>query len=284
MGCDRTPKPVAAPAKIHLVATAYPLADIARQVGGGALQCDWIAEDGQSLDTSDPTPDARALVRGAEMVVTNGVGEEWAADGFDDPMRRNGIVRLDLLPSAQADAGTRQFWLDPTVAKEAAKEIADRLALKRPQQAADFRQRADHFAAEVDAITHEFAPQLAAIKGRNVLVLSGNYLALTHWAGLNEIKPVTGVALQLSDDDLAALRDAAHSSHAAALLLDITTPAAVRANLEQKLGVPVLAIESLGTSAGVGCNSYQKILRYNLEQLATIARIDAARPNEMQPR
>src|SRR4051794_13759863 len=50
-GCDKpastAPRP---PDKIKMVATAYPLADLARQVGGSLVQCDWVAEQGQSLD------------------------------------------------------------------------------------------------------------------------------------------------------------------------------------------------------------------------------------------
>src|SRR4051812_13247490 len=61
LGCDKpaaqAPRP---PEKIKIMATAYPLADIARQVGGDAVQCDWVAEQGQAMDAIDPTPEVIA--------------------------------------------------------------------------------------------------------------------------------------------------------------------------------------------------------------------------------
>src|SRR5690349_16523737 len=113
LGCGKAPPaPTATPAKIRVVATAYPLANIASQVGGDALQCDWIIEQGQSLDAADPTPEVRAKIRQGEMILTSGFGEEWAVQGFDDPMRARSILRLDILAAAKNDAGCRQLWLD----------------------------------------------------------------------------------------------------------------------------------------------------------------------------
>src|SRR5438270_13489164 len=142
IGCKKPAAKSVTRQKVHVVATAYPLADIARQVAGAAVQCDWIAEQGQSLDAIDPTSEIRAQIRQAEMVLTSGTGEEWAVEGFDDPMRAKSVIRLDLLQAAKQDSECRQLWLDPAVSQEAAGVIAERLALKQPEQAATFRQNA----------------------------------------------------------------------------------------------------------------------------------------------
>src|SRR4051794_18579736 len=68
VGCQKpaaqAPRP---PEKVKVMATAYPLADIARQVGGDAVQCDWVAEQGQAMDAIDPTPEVIAKLRNAEL-------------------------------------------------------------------------------------------------------------------------------------------------------------------------------------------------------------------------
>jgi ABC-type Zn uptake system ZnuABC Zn-binding protein ZnuA len=271
-GCDKSPAAkVATRDKVHVVATAYPLADIAKQVGGDAVECDWISEQGQSLDAADPTPEARAKIRRGEMILTSGFGEEWAVEGFDDPVRARAIVRLDVLDSAKADAGSRQLWLDPLVAKELARVIAERLVAHEPDQAARFRESARRFGAEIDTIINASATKLTPLKGRKVLVLSTDYSALVRRFGLQEIRPVTTSPLRLSDDDFMKLRDAVRSDAPLAMLVEAGLPPAVQQDLSQRLGLPVIALDSLGTSAGVGRNTYQAILRYDLEQLSTLA-------------
>src|ERR1051326_3868075 len=72
LGCGKAQPPAKiTPAKVHVVATAYPLANIASQVGGDFVKCDWIVEQGQSLDAVDPTPDVRDKIRQGEMILTS---------------------------------------------------------------------------------------------------------------------------------------------------------------------------------------------------------------------
>jgi ABC-type Zn uptake system ZnuABC Zn-binding protein ZnuA len=272
-GCDKAPSPMPVYQKIRVVATAYPLADIARQVGGDAVQCDWLAEQGQTVDLSDPTDDDRQRIRQAEMVLTNGTGEDWAGAGSEDPTRGRMILRVDVLPAAKVDTGSRALWLDPEVAKNIATDFARRLGAQRPEQANLFNANADRFATSVDQLMNEFSSRIAAIQGRKVLVLSHNFVALTRVVGLVEVRATDDASpLQLSDEQMRALRDAIQSQGAEALLVSVGTPPAVQQDLSQRLGVPVILLDSLGTSAGVGRNTYQAILRYDLEQLTGLAK------------
>lgn len=179
-GCGKGAVPQAkVPTPINVVATVYPLADIARQVGGPNVACDWIAEQTQRLDLTDPTDQTLAKIRGAELILTGGAGEDWAVDGFDDPNRARLIVRLDLLDSGKSDVGCRQLWLDPAVAKEFANVVADRLAIQRPQQAQVLHASAARFGGDVDHLMGGFAIGLNVIRGQKVLVLSTDFSALS---------------------------------------------------------------------------------------------------------
>lgn len=272
LGCDKpaaqAPRP---PEKIKVMATAYPLADIARQVGGDMVQCEWVAEQGQSLDAIDPTPEVRAKLRNADMVLTSGHGEEWAGQGFDDPLRAKAILRLDVFESAQADLGCPQLWLDPQVARELASVIAERLVIKRPNQTDRFRQQAQRVQAEIDKILSAFAGRLTAIKGKKVLVVGEDYSALTRSLGLPEVHPVNVPVLRLSSTDMLALRNSVRTDSPAAMLVEVGLPTAVREDLGKQLGVPIIELDSLGTSAGEGRNTYESLLRYNLEQLCRLS-------------
>jgi ABC-type Zn2+ transport system substrate-binding protein/surface adhesin len=92
-----------------------------------------------------------------------------------------------------------------------------------------------------------------------------------HRQGFHEIRPVNAAPLRLSDDDMLALRKAVRDNAPIALLIEVGIPPAVQQDLSIRLGLPVVTLDSLGTSAGVGRNSYQAILRYDLQQLSTLA-------------
>jgi ABC-type Zn uptake system ZnuABC Zn-binding protein ZnuA len=270
-GCDRQPASApAAPRKLLVLGTSFPLAQIASEVGGAEVQTEWLIEQGQSLDSLQPTQENLQRLRRADFVITTATGEEWAADGFDDPVHANSIVRVDLLASAAGREGVRPLWLDPAVAKELARVIAQRLALKRPAQAAAFRQNAERFAQSIDSVMKEYDPKSVRLWGKNVLVLSKDYSALTKSFGMIEMCPVEDSPLRLSDEELALLRSTAKNEPIAALLVESSTPLGVQQDLIRKVGVPVIALDSLGSSSGVGRNSYLSILRYNLEQLARL--------------
>ena len=274
LGCDKPTVPQARPATpISIVATAYPLADIARQIAGSSAKCDWIAEQGQALDAIDPTTAVLDQIRQADLVLTSGQGEEWAVKGFDDPMRSKSVLRLDLLAAAKPDSGCRQLWLDPMVAKGFAAELAQRLALKRPQEAGTFRDNATKLSAEIDHLMAVDDLKLGMLRGRKVLVLSTDYSALTRSLGLIEVQPVTVAPLRLSDDDLRALRQAIQTDSPVAMLVEVGLPPAVQQDLVARLNIPVIALDSLGTSSGVGRNTYQAILRYDLDQLSSMANL-----------
>lgn len=76
--------------------------------------------------------------------------------------------------------------------------------------------------------------------------------------------------MKLDDDQMASLRSTVRSDSPGALLVEFGLPAGVQQDLAQRLGLPVIALDSLGTSAGDGRNTYQAILRYDLEQLCSL--------------
>jgi ABC-type Zn uptake system ZnuABC Zn-binding protein ZnuA len=270
-GCDKpSPAPTRAPDTFSIVATAYPLADIARQVVGPLATYDWIVEQGQSLDGIDPTSQALDKIHGADFVLTSGAGEEWAVAGFDDPRRTNSIVRLDMLDSGKADAGCRQLWLDPQVAREFAKELAERVTVRRPSQEKTLRANAEKFSREIDSLMRELEAKRSAIRGKRVLILSADYSAMTRAFGLVEIHPFDANPMRLSDEQIRSLRETIAQQSPGAMLVEMNLPPAAQQDLSQQLGIPLIAIDSYGSSSGTGRNTYQAIERFDLEQLGQL--------------
>src|SRR5690349_8094315 len=127
---------------VHVLATVYAMADIAKQVGGEFVTTEWYVEDGQSLEELVETPERRQQFRSAELVVTRGAPDGWTLEGAGDAYQDRKILRLDTLPSTKDADPLMYLWLDPRTAIEVADEIATRLSALRPRHEKQFKANA----------------------------------------------------------------------------------------------------------------------------------------------
>ncbi len=269
-GCDRQQPSKVVRENLTILATVYPLADVAREIGGPYVQVQWIVESGQSLAGVRTDADLRSRLRSADLVLAGGVSEPWAVEGFDDPFQSRRIVRLDLLPAARTGS-TGLLWLDPLIMKDFAREVCSRLLVVRPEDEAFFRGRTDDFIVRLEALVQPYRDKLVAARNRQVLVLGTDFNALLQRFSLEPVLAVEALPTQLSDSQFASLKRASQEHHNAALLVSADTPAVVVRELEQRCGLRVVLIDSLGSSAGEGRNSYFEVLKYDLEQLVAAA-------------
>jgi ABC-type Zn uptake system ZnuABC Zn-binding protein ZnuA len=116
----------------------------------------------------------------------------------------------------------------------------------------------------------EMRPRIEALPNRKVLVVGDDFSALTAPLGIQQFRPVDSPATRLTDDDLRRLREAIRTERLGTMLISEDVPAALREDLARRLELQALTIDSLGTSAPTGRNSYLGVLRYDLEQLTRI--------------
>lgn len=279
-GCrKKQPRPIKNE-PLTVLATAYPLADVARRVGGRYVRVEWIAERGQPLAKLVPAPDLRARLGTVDLLLTSGASEPWAIEGFDDPFRAAKILRLDLLAGGGRSGGSEtslapsqvqlpagSLWLDPVLVRETAHETARRLALRRPHLQDYFTRQADTVAGEIDALLAEYQPQSGSREGK-VLTLSNRFDPLLGRLGITPVRPLFASPGRLSSNELRQLRDAASAQRTEVLIVDADVPAAVVADLAARSGLRVITLDSLGSSAAGDRDTYLDLMRYNLGQLS----------------
>lgn len=254
--------------KLVVLATVYPLADLAREIGGDWVTVEWLAESGQPLPGRNPPEDVYNRARAADVVVS--CGEDWATEGYDDPMRAGRVVRLDVLPAATRFPSTRGLmWLDPAVGREAAEELYKSFALKRPRLEPYFRQRRDRFLDRLGVVVKPFEPVLRTQPSRVALVLSSDWARLLNRYQIAEVglKEEVTTTAALTAANVRELRDLARQYGLTEVLVSSETPPGVIDELQRRTDLTARTLERLGTSAGVGLNSYLDILKYNLDQL-----------------
>lgn len=268
IGCEKkAPKP--SPVEtLNCIATVYPLADIVRQIGDSYVRVSWVIESGQSLQGMQTDLDLRNRLRNADLVLASGVDESWATEGFDDPVQRKRVIRLDLLPSTRDQVPAGLLWLDPVVARELCVELGNRLKQLRPAQESFFNGRTASYISQLDGLIQEYRGRLATARTRKLLVLSQDFNPLLLRFGLTPVLVVESWPTQLSEADLAMIQQAVRNQNTRLLVVPADTPAAVLHDLELRAGVQTVPIDRLGSSASGGRDSYLKILRYDLDELA----------------
>lgn len=265
-GCGRDSS-TPADQKIRVAATPYPLAELARQIGGDRVQVYWIAESGQPPTSAQPSDQQLGQFRLADVFISTGPDDPWANRGFGQPYSHLRVVRLDLLPSSRDGPPAGLLWLDPIVVMDLCRELCDRLILVQPDNEKLFRQRAQDYAARIEALVREYQPKLILARRRKLLVLNTDFDPLLLRFGLEPVLAVHTQPTRITEAELATLKQAARLANSRLLVLSADTPQAVMQDLAVRGGFQIVSIDCLGTSAAGGRNTYLDLLKWNLDQL-----------------
>ena len=260
--CGRPPE---VPARQLIVfATLYPLADIARQVGGDRVRIDWLVDSGDPIETFTLSEADRTRMSGVDLILADGTGrtEVWAQREIDRRRETGSVGTVDQTPSAWQAPSGGLLVLDPTLAAEYAHFVAKLLSRRLPSEANLFRQRAEAYAAELERTAASFT----APPGPPVMVLSELFQPLLARFGVRTTL-VSADPLRFTAKDADAVRRSADDSGAKVLIVPFDTPPGTRTHLEELTGLRVFALDALGYPNYEQHSSYLDVLKYNLEQL-----------------
>ena len=255
---------------MRIFATVYPVADLARNVGGGLVQVDWAIEIGQRPQSVAVTSDIRQKLSLADAVLSNGLDEPWAIAPFEDVSQAPRLIRLDSLRSTRGHPVAGYLWLDPVIAKECVTEFADRLSLLRPEKEnADlFKRNAERTNAAIDGLLEEMLPKLRSGAPTRVVTLSRDFTPLLKRLGIREARPVEIDVPWIGDDEARAIRAGAREGAVDFMVISADLPPAVARDWAQRTGLKIIALDAMGSSAETGRHTYLELMRFNLQQLA----------------
>lgn len=169
-GC-RAQNPAPRGEKPVVAATVFPLYDFARQVGGEQVEVVGLLPPGVEAHHWEPGPQDALNLRRAKVFLYNGAGMEPWAEKYAGSLAAGGAVvveasrGLDLLPAAEgggegdhAHPGSfdPHAWLDPVLAGEMVRRVAEALAAADPEHAALYRERAAGYTAQLEQLDREF--------------------------------------------------------------------------------------------------------------------------------
>jgi ABC-type Zn uptake system ZnuABC Zn-binding protein ZnuA len=267
-GCGRPPTPASTP-HVGVCATVYPLAAVAREVGGELVRPDWILDLGDPLSGFSASSAERQRLRSVDFVVCDGLRTEgWAAQDIASMKQTGRVIALETLGAARTAPATGYLWLDPMVIRDLIPRLADDLAHKLPRYRDDLRQRSDKLVADLDAVVARHPKQ--SFEGARVMTVSTQFDALLSRCGITATN-IEANPLRLTDNEIYRLRTRSKEEGLLALLLPFDTPPGTVADIEARTDMRVILIDHLGLANLPGHQSITEIVDYNLTQLQTAA-------------
>ena len=148
---------------LRIVATTSTLASLARGAAGPGADVRSLVPVGVSPEDFQPSPDAIAALRDADVLVENGVGlESW----LEPTIRNSGnpnlriVVCGDGLPVVN---GNPHLWMDPVFARAYVGKIRDALIAVDAAKATAYRASATAYQAQLDALRTRTQRKIASI-------------------------------------------------------------------------------------------------------------------------
>jgi zinc transport system substrate-binding protein len=165
--------------KIKIVASFYPLADFAHNVGGDLVDVINITPAGAEPHDYEPTPQDIAKAYNAKLFIYNGNGVDVWADKIRSDLEAKGVMTIKMSDEVQSINNDPHFWLDPVNAQTETDVIAAALTKIDPSHAADYTKNRDNFKKQLDDLDQQYKTGLATCQTREIVTSHDafNYLA-----------------------------------------------------------------------------------------------------------
>lgn len=264
---------------LKVVATFSVLADIAREVGGTAVQVSALVGPNADAHVFEPTPSDVRRVAGADVVVTNGLRfEGWIdrlikASGYRGPVvvASRGVALRQLSGGADPHA-----WQDLANGQRYAENIraalVAALAAKSPERVAEIDAHASAYLQRLAALDRDIRARIAAVPAERRRVITSHdafgYFAAAY--GISFIAPrgwTTGS--EPSADAVARIVRQAREAKASALLVENISDPRLIDRIAREAGLKVggkLYSDALSLP-GTEADTYPKMFEHNVRTL-----------------
>jgi zinc transport system substrate-binding protein len=191
---DGKSQPTTQSNKIKVVASFYPLAHFAEQVGKAHIEVTNITPAGAEPHDYEPTPKEIASIYTAKLLITNGAGLDIWADKIKPDLQAQGVEvatmsdQFQLLKGADEESVTDpHIWLDPALAEKEVTIIRDALIKVDPQSESDYRKNADDYIAQITSLDKQYSEGLAQCTTRDVVTSHAAFGYMAKHYNLNQI-------------------------------------------------------------------------------------------------
>jgi zinc transport system substrate-binding protein len=285
--------PAPAGGKVKVVASIFPLADVAREIGGEHVEVVMLLPAGETPHGFQPKPrDSEALAR-ARLLLTVGLGLDLWADRAAAASGNRALttlvfaeaVRVEPIKVAPAEVheeheahaeheehahpfGDPHLWLDPTLMKEYTAALAGALSTIQPEHAADFQTRQEAYGAALDRLDEEYRSTLATARIKSFVSFHSAFTYVARRYGLLQQAVLEPERSDVSAGHLERVVEFVRSRGVKVLFAEPQYPRDRLAALAQQTGTTVMTLDPEGNPHVPGHDSYLSLMRTNLDTLA----------------
>jgi zinc transport system substrate-binding protein len=257
---------------VDVVASFYPLAYVAEQVGGDRVTVTNLTPPGVEPHDLELAPDDLETIASADVVIRVGGGfqpsVEEAVEAEASGITIDALAGAPALPG-QEGGGDPHVWLDPVLVASFSDRVADALAEADPAGAAGFADRAAALRAELERLDREFRDGLASCRSR---VLVTNHAAFGYLAAAYDLdqRAISGLSPEAEPDPgrIAELAAEAERDGVTTIFTEELVSAEVAETLASEAGLTTAVLsplEGLTEERAAAGEDYLSVMRTNLE-------------------
>ncbi len=288
--------------KPTVVTSIHPYYALVQEVAGDSANVVRLLPPGASPHTFDPTPRDVAQISDADLVVLNGVLDEWLLDiveasGTDAPVFEV-IAELDFEPvageehaegesehsgeehaeeggeeGAEGDAeeehahdhsgANPHVWLDPTLMAEVVPMFVERLAEIDPENAERYAANGERVTASLNDLDAELSERLAPVQGAAFVPFHDAWPYFARHYGLDLVVEIEPApGREPSPAYIAEALELIQDSGAKAIFSELQLPARPAEVVAESAGLPLYLLDPLGGAAET--ETYAELMRYNV--------------------
>jgi zinc transport system substrate-binding protein len=284
--------------KLQVIASIFPVADMARQVGGDDVEVTTIVPAGASPHTFEMKPSLVKTFASARVFLMIGAGLEFWADQLVESSGRHlkpvilseGITLIQSADahhgesaqqapqgsnkSAHAEhahshdfhTGNPHIWLDPRLTETMVSRIQAALSSADPGHANAYETRAKAYLGQLDAMDREIADAVKQFRNKEIVSFhaSWDYFAARYGltlAGVIEKSPGSNPTPR----EIAGIVSRIKGYQIRAVFAEPQFSPRVADVIAREAGVKVLILDPLGGETLPGRNTYIGLMMYNLQ-------------------
>jgi zinc transport system substrate-binding protein len=175
--------------KVNVVASFFPLADFAKNIGGDYVTVTNITPAGAEPHDYEPTPQDIAKVYDSQLFIMNGNGVDAWGEKIQGDLEVKGVTVVKMSdtlaslknnspdePSLQYDP---HFWLNPINAEKEVNLITDALVKIDPAHKGEYNQNRDAYEKQLADLDQEYKTGLSMCKQHEIVTSHNafNYMA-----------------------------------------------------------------------------------------------------------
>ena len=265
--------------KPQVVASFYPLSYLTAKIARDSAEVNNLVPACTKPHNWEPSARAVANIKGANVFVYNGAGfEAWVPKTLDAAKNDKrvaveataGLTLASPPPGAEAGEFTSDphIWLDPTLAKTIATNIAAGLTKADPDGKATYDRNLADLLGRLDALDGKFKSGLASCQRKEIITSHAAFGYLARRYGLEQIA-VEGLSpdSEPTPTRIAEVTKIARERGATTIYFETLVSPRVSETIAKEVGATTLTLDPLEGVQDEKAQNYFTVMEQNLQHL-----------------